>query len=426
MNDQHSGDDTPNTLEIRRVVRSGPFQLEIGTAHGTRFVLLDGRAPLVLGSGRSADIAIEDRHVSARHCSVELLAEGVRVCDLGSRNGLYVGAVRLDSALITDEGSSFVIGQTSVTLRGPKTDERAPEDPDIPELVGDSAPMRRLRSEIARHARARCSVLLEGESGTGKDVVARALHRLSGRAGEYVPLNAGAFPESLSDSELFGHRRGAYTGAVSNRKGAFEQAHRGTLFLDEVAELAPAVQVKLLRVVEDGAVRPVGGGEAQRVDVRLVSASWATLSERVREGSFRNDLYHRLSTVTLKLPPLRARRGDLPALGRVLLSRLEDEVGARELGSSALALLAEYTFPGNVRELQAVLYRAAMRAPGVEILAEHLTLPAAGPSVARANPRQAHELLEQHRGNASAAARAAGVPRSTFRAWLAATRRTST
>lgn len=426
MNDQHSGDDTPNTLEIRRVVRSGPFQLEIGTAHGTRFVLLDGRAPLVLGSGRSADIAIDDRHVSARHCSVELLAEGVRVCDLGSRNGLYVGAARLDSALITDEGSSFVIGQTSVTLRGPKADERAPEDPDIPELVGDSAPMRRLRSEIARHARARCSVLLEGESGTGKDVVARALHRLSGRAGEYVPLNAGAFPESLSDSELFGHRRGAYTGAVSNRKGAFEQAHRGTLFLDEVAELAPAVQVKLLRVVEDGAVRPVGGGEAQRVDVRLVSASWATLSERVREGSFRNDLYHRLSTVTLKLPPLRARRGDLPALGRVLLSRLEDEVGARELGSSALALLAEYTFPGNVRELQAVLYRAAMRAPGVEILAEHLTLPAAGPSVARANPRQAHELLEQHRGNASAAARAAGVPRSTFRAWLAATRRTST
>lgn len=426
MNDQHSGDDTPDTLEIRRAVRPGPFRLEIGSPSGSRVVTLDARAPLVLGSGRNADVALDDRHVSARHCSVELLADGIRVCDLGSRNGLYVGAARLESAVITSEGSSFVIGHTNVTLRGPKAGPAASDDPEIPGLVGDSAPMRRLRYEIARHARARCSVLLEGESGTGKDVVARALHRLSGRSGEYVPLNAGAFPEALSDSELFGHRRGAYTGAVSNRKGAFEQAHRGTLFLDEVAELAPAVQVKLLRVVEDGAVRPVGGAEAQQVDVRLVSASWATLSERVRDGSFRNDLYHRLSTVTLKLPPLRARRADIPALGRVLLARLEDEVGAKELGSCALALLGEYSFPGNVRELQAVLYRAAMRSPDLEIRAEHLVLPASGPSVARANPRQAHELLEQHRGNASAAARAAGVPRSTFRAWLAATRRAAT
>lgn len=422
MNDQDSGEKTPNTLEIRRAVRSGPFGLEIGSSQGTRFVLLDGRAPVVLGSGGSADVAIDDRHVSGRHCSVELGEKGIVVRDLGSRNGLYVGGARTQSAFITDEGTAFVIGQTSVTVRGPSAGPAA-QDHDIPGLVGESAPMRRLRTEIARHARARCSVLLEGESGTGKDVVARALHRLSGRAGEYVPLNAGAFPESLSDSELFGHRRGAYTGAVSNRKGAFEQAHRGTLFLDEVAELALAVQVKLLRVVEDGAVRPVGGSEAQRVDVRLVSASWASLAERVRDGSFRNDLYHRLSTVTLKLPPLRARRSDIPALGRVLLGRLDDEVGRKELGSSALALLTGYSFPGNVRELQAVLYRAAMRAPGVEIRAEHLTLPAPGPSVARCRPDQAQSLLEQHRGNASAAARAAGVPRSTFRAWLSASRR---
>jgi DNA-binding NtrC family response regulator len=421
MDDQHSRDKTPDTLEIRRAVRPGPFRLEIGGADGTRFVLLDGRSPIVLGSGRHADVAIADRHVSGRHCSVEPFESGIRVRDLGSRNGLYVGAARTESAVITAEGTAFVIGQTSVTLRGPR-EEPAGDDHDIPGLVGDSPPMRRLRSEIVRHARARCSVLLEGESGTGKDVVARALHRLSGRAGEYVPLNAGAFPESLSDSELFGHRRGAYTGAVANRKGAFELAHRGTLFLDEVAELALAVQVKLLRVVEDGTVRPVGGTEAQRVDVRLVSASWANLSDRVREGSFRNDLYHRLSTVTLKLPPLRARRSDVPALARVLLGRLRDEIGAKELHGSALARLMDYSFPGNVRELQAVLYRAAMRAQDGEIRAEHLLLPALGPSVARANPTQARALLEQHRGNASAAARAAGVPRSTFRAWLSASR----
>jgi transcriptional regulator of acetoin/glycerol metabolism len=416
------GDATTDTVEIRRAVRTGPWHLEIGAAEGTRCVVLDGRAPVVLGSGRSADVAIADRHVSGTHCSVEVVPDGIRVRDLGSRNGLHVGSARLESALLTRDGAAFVIGQTSVTLRGPGRVEAPAHAPAIPGLIGDSAPMRRLAEEITRHARSRAAVLLEGESGTGKDVVARALHVLSGRSGEYVPLNAGAFPDALSDSELFGHRRGAYTGAVANRRGAFELAHRGTLFLDEVAELAPSVQVKLLRVVEDGSVRPIGGTEAQRVDVRLVSASWVNLAERVRAGAFRTDLYHRLSTVTLSLPPLRARRGDIPLLARALLTRLADDVGAKELSSSALARLANYGFPGNVRELHAILYRAAMSAPGREIEAEHLSLPAEEAPRPRTGPAEARALLEHHRGNVSAAARAAGVPRSTFRAWIAGQR----
>jgi DNA-binding NtrC family response regulator len=365
---------------------------------------------------------LPDPAVSARHCSVRLGDAGVEVSDLGSKNGVRLGAARLASVLLCGEGTSFVIGQTSVTIRKQADDDDRDDAPAIPNLVGRSLAMQRVRREIARHARTRAAVLLQGESGSGKDVVAQALHTLSGRSGAYVPLNAGAFPDSLADAELFGHRRGAYTGAVSGRAGAFELAHRGTLFLDEVGELSPAVQVKLLRVVEDGAVRPIGASDSLRVDVRLVAASWARLDERVREGSFRADLFHRLSTATIELPPLRRRKSDIPALSRVLLSRLKDDVGEKRLTGAALARLLEYGWPGNVRELSAVLYRSAVTAPGVEIDASHVALPEecrAALARTRPAPERARELLDVHGGNVSAASRAAGVPRSTFRAWLA-------
>jgi DNA-binding NtrC family response regulator len=281
--------------------------------------------------------------------------------------------------------------------------------------------MRRVAEEVRRHAMTRAPILIQGESGTGKDLVARAIHTLGRPAGPYVPLNVGAIAESLADSELFGHRRGAFTGAVAHRQGAFEQAHRGTLFLDEVAELSPGVQVRLLRVVEDGAVKPLGAQSSSSVDVRIVSASWASLSVRIDEGRFRADLYHRLSTVTLELPPLRERRTDIPVLASVLLKRLEPELGAKQLCGDALAVLVAHNWPGNVRELSSVLYRAAAQANGREISAQHLAL-----SVRLPGPRRvrdigrfdARALLESHDGNVSAAARAACMPRTTFRALL--------
>src|SRR6187551_1936871 len=165
--------------------------------------------------------------------------------------------------------------------------------------------MRRIAEDVHRHARTRAPILIQGESGTGKDLVARAIHLLGRPNGPYVPLNVGAIAEALADSELFGHRRGAFTGAVAHRHGAFELAHQGTLFLDEVAELSAGVQVRLLRVVEDGKLRPLGAHASTQVDVRIVSASWASLPERVEQCRFRADLYHRLSMVTLELPPLR-------------------------------------------------------------------------------------------------------------------------
>jgi transcriptional regulator with GAF, ATPase, and Fis domain len=415
-------DRTTETVEIPRPPDRGPWLLEIASPEASEVVRLDEGRELVLGSGPGADLRLADPAVSARHCAVRSGDGGVEVSDLGSKNGVRLGAARLASLLLCGEGTSFVIGQTSVTIRKQGDDDDGDDAPAIPNLVGRSIAMQRVRREIARHARTRAAVLIQGESGSGKDVVAQALHALSGRSGAYVPLNAGAFPDSLADAELFGHRRGAYTGAVSGRAGAFELAHRGTLFLDEVGELSHAVQVKLLRVVEDGAVRPIGASDSLRVDVRLVAASWARLDERVREGSFRADLFHRLSTVTIELPPLRRRKSDIPALSRVLLSRLKDDVGERRLTGAALARLLEYAWPGNVRELSAVLYRSAVTAPDIDIDAHHVVLPEdprALTAKARAAPERALELLRAYGGNVSAASRAAGVPRSTFRAWLA-------
>jgi DNA-binding NtrC family response regulator len=418
-NDLSPDEPTSDTLELVRLPVRGAVALDVGTPEGSLTVELPPDRSLVIGSSRTVDVRVHDRAVSARHCEVRVRAQGIEVVDLGSRNGLYVGAARLPSALLIEDGASFVIGSTSITARA-LTDREPSSAPAAPGMIGSSPAMRRVAEALARHARSRASVLFQGESGTGKDVAARALHRMSGRSGRYVPLNVGAFPDALADAELFGHRRGAYTGAVTNRTGAFELAHGGTLFLDEIAELSAATQVRLLRVVEDGSVRPLGASQAVQVDTRVVSASWARLEDRVADGRFRVDLFHRLATVTIVLPPLRQRKSDLPALARELLCRLAAEVGPKRLTGPALARLTAHAWPGNVRELSAVLYRAAMAAPTEDILSDHLELaetPRGKVIRARSRPEEALELLAQH-GSVSAAARAAGVPRSTFRAWL--------
>lgn len=411
-----------STLELSREHESGPWAIEVGSPARSESYPLDRDARVTLGSGSDVDVRIEDRTVSSRHAQVESTGSGLRVDDLASKNGVYVGGARVQSAWLVGDRSSFVIGHTTVTVRplhGARTER--PVSSSVPGLVGSSLPMQRLCAEIRRCAPLRAPVLVQGESGSGKDVVARAIHELSRRAGPYVPLNVGTLSESLADAELFGHRRGAFTGAVTSRAGAFEYAHRGTLFLDEIAELAEPVQVKLLRVVEDGQIRPIGGLETVGVDVRVVSASWVPLEERVASGEFREDLYHRVSTFVLRVPPLRARKSDISALCRVFLARLREDVGEKALTSSALARLVAHSWPGNVRELGSALYRAAVAAPSHEIDASHVE--AALDRPAKAKPRALSPpeaaLLFKQAGSVSEAARAAGVPRSTFRSWLA-------
>lgn len=409
------------TLELEWAPAQGPWVLEIGSAHGSRRRILEVGDRVVLGSSRLADVRIRDGAVSARHVRVHATPSGVEVEDLGSKNGVFVGHARVGSVLLSAASSAFVIGRTTVTVRARQPDDDVEHVDTLPGVIGSSAAMRRVAREVRRHAKHKASVLVHGESGTGKDLVARALHELSGRRGDFVPVNVGAIAESLADAELFGHLRGAFTGAVSSRPGAFVQADRGTLFLDEIAELPLALQVKLLRVVEDGEVRAVGAAQPTRVDVRLVSASWQQLDDLVTIGRFRDDLYHRLAIVVVRLPALRDRKSDIPALAQALLARIEPEVGARRLTSAALARLVAHTWRGNVRELMSVLYRAAVACEGPVIGPHHVDacVPKPPRGLSRAlRPDDALALLGEHRGNVTAAARAAGVPRSTFRAWI--------
>jgi DNA-binding NtrC family response regulator len=250
-------------------------------------------------------------------------------------------------------------------------------------------------------------------------VVARVIHTLSGRAGDYCPINVATIPEGLADSEFFGHVKGAFTGAAAARVGAFTHAHRGTLLLDEIGELPLNVQAKLLRVVEDGVIRPIGGLSTQLVDVRLISATWAPLMDRVLRGSFRFDLLQRLSTVVIEIPPLRRRKSDIPVLVDHWTRTHESEIGPRILSSAAGSRLLEHDWPGNVRELWAVLYRACTNATGVEVDWPEVDAGIrAGLAARLPDHSDPKSLLERCKGNVSMAARAAGLPRSTFRSRL--------
>ncbi len=303
-------------------------------------------------------------------------------------------------------------------------------------LVGASESFVAALSWARRVARSRFPVLLTGETGAGKEEIARAIHGASPRAaGPFVAVNCAAMPETLIESELFGAVRGAYTGADSDRPGLFRLAHGGTLLLDEVGDMPPAMQAKLLRVLQDGRVRPVGGSAELAVDVRIVAATHGDLPALVGEGRFREDLYWRLATAEVRIPPLRDRREDIPLLAEHLLARLRADAGSSAdatLDRPALEALEACDWPGNVRQLQAVLARALLRSGGGAISLAHLDLPAPAGAPARdpaaAAPlerRWIEEALRGSRGNVAQAAarigwsrqklyrrmRALGVPR---------------
>ncbi|ACL64078.1 two component, sigma54 specific, transcriptional regulator, Fis family [Anaeromyxobacter dehalogenans 2CP-1] len=253
-------------------------------------------------------------------------------------------------------------------------------------LLGD-APAFRATLEILRQAApTQATVLLLGESGTGKELAARLVHDLSPRAaGPFVPIHCAAIPETLLESELFGHEKGAFTGAVARKDGRFERAQGGTLFLDEIGEMSPAVQVKLLRFLQDGVLERVGGNEPVRVDVRVVAATNKDLAAEVKAGRFREDLFYRLDVVRVRLPPLRERREDVPLLAMAFLRRMAERNGKPLAGftSGAMAALERYAWPGNVRELQHAIERAVVltRADVVEVGDLPEAIRAAGPAV---------------------------------------------
>jgi two-component system response regulator AtoC len=248
--------------------------------------------------------------------------------------------------------------------------EQAERAPRFEELVGGSLPMRRVFEQIERFAPARGAVLITGETGTGKELVARAIHRRSPRAEKlFVPLNCAAIPGDLLESELFGHVRGAFTGASADREGKFAAADGGTLFLDEIGDMDLRLQAKLLRALQEGVIEPVGSNRRIRVDVRIVSSTNRKLEEAIASGTFREDLYYRLNVLRIELPPLRERAEDVPGLAASFLAEFGRELGkgAIELSDEASEQLRAYRWPGNVRELRNAMERAAVLARGSEL-----------------------------------------------------------
>jgi two-component system response regulator PilR (NtrC family) len=278
-------------------------------------------------------------------------------------------------------GQLRALVQTALKLAG----ARSATSGGAPRLTGDSRAMREVRELLARVARTQAPVLITGESGTGKELAAKLVHESGPRAeAPFVAVNCGAIPAELMESELFGHRRGSFTGAVADKQGLFQAAHGGTLFLDEVADLPLALQVKLLRVVQEKAVRPVGATGEEAVDVRILAATHKDLAQLVAAGSFREDLYYRIVVVEVHIPPLRERREDLMPLAEQLLVRLAQAQGRSggALGPGARDALLAYDFPGNVRELENVLERALTLAGDGPIDAEHVVFRRSGTGAA--------------------------------------------
>jgi two-component system response regulator PilR (NtrC family) len=244
-------------------------------------------------------------------------------------------------------------------------------------LIGDSAPMRELRAKIGKLARSQAPVYISGESGTGKELVAKMIHEQGPRAQQpFVPVNCGAIPHELIESEFFGHKKGSFTGAVADKPGLFQSAHGGTLFLDEVADLPLPMQVKLLRAIQERAVRPVGAQAEVKVDVRILSATHKNLASMVAAGSFRQDLYYRINVIEMHVPPLRERGEDIPLLVEHIVQRLarENGVSVPRLTDEAMMQLRGYGFPGNVRELENILERAMTLCEREAITADDLQL----------------------------------------------------
>jgi len=393
-----------------------------------------GRAPPDAPPGVRA-LSFPDDRMSALHARLRRVLGRWVVEDAGSKNGVRVQGT-LQRRAVLSPGDSIECGQTFLVFEEhAATDPLPPLPPGAAELGCQSVHPDVLAawSALARVAPTRVPVMLQGETGTGKELAARALHVWSGRSGPFVAVNCGALPEQLAESELFGVRRGAFTGAVEDRPGLVRASSGGTLLLDEVGELPMGLQVKLLRVLQENEVQPVGAAQPVRVDLRVVTATHRDLSARVDEGLFRADLYARLTGLEVELPPLRDRRADLGLLVPALLRRAGAPPQVRFSREAARALF-RWTWPHNVRELEKALSLAVALAGEGRIELAHLPEPVraapeplpdplgerASRPLSEADVTRRTELialLREHRGNVSAVARQMGVARMQIQRW---------
>lgn len=346
---------------IRLLVEEGP---DAGAEFSLEGLVVSG------GRGAGQDVRLSDSLVSEVHFELRLSEEGLVLRDLGSRNGTWVGRARLLGPVELREGASFFVGKSRVRVVAIEQGKvSVSKDDSLCGMYGRSVEMRRLFSLLRKLGPTALEVLVEGETGVGKEGVARALHELSGRGGRFLALNCGAVPRELAEGVLFGHKKGAFTGA-SEAPGAFESADGGTLFLDEIGELPLDLQPKLLRVIDQQEVARIGAHEARKVDVRVVCATHRNLGGMVSEGEFREDLFYRIATMRIEVPPLRERRDDIPGLARLFLRSHAEETGHQlTLSDDAADELGRLEWRGNIRQLKAVVRRVAYLVDGDEITA---------------------------------------------------------
>jgi transcriptional regulator with PAS, ATPase and Fis domain len=307
-----------------------------------------------VGTAPDNELVLTDDTVSRRHCEIELTEKGMRVCDVGSTNGVVTGGMRIYDAVLAGP-ATLQLGDTVLTITPQQetVDRERVTGDHFGDLLGGSARMRELFADLERIAPSDVTLLVEGETGTGKDLVAESVHGASPRAeGPYVVFDCGAVAPNLAESELFGHERGAFTGAVNARPGVFEQAHGGTVFLDELGELPRELQPKLLRVLEKREVRRVGGTRVIPVDVRVIAATNRNLIVEVQRTNFRQDLYFRIAAAHVLVPPLRERMDDLPLLLEHFLSLETPPRAASDIATHVWDMFRAYRWPGNVRELR--------------------------------------------------------------------------
>ncbi|MCA9585253.1 MAG: sigma 54-interacting transcriptional regulator [Myxococcales bacterium] len=340
-------------------VRAASLHVAKGPDAG-RAVKID-QPTFVIGVGESADLRLSDPAVSREHVRLALGPSGVRVRDEGSKNGTYLGGARVHDVTLTSD-AALTLGATTVTvtLATDPLELKLSASDRFGDAIGTSTIMLHLFARLEPAAASELTVLLEGESGVGKDVLARAIHAKSARRdGPFVVADCSAIPPHLVESELFGHERGAFTGADKERRGVIEEANGGTLFLDEIGELPLDMQPKLLRVLEQREVRPVGSNAPRPVDVRVVAATNRRLAEAARTGEFRSDLFYRLAVVRVTVPPLRDRADDVLPIARAMLRAITKDPAA-DFPEDVASMLLAYRWPGNVRELRNVVERHAL------------------------------------------------------------------
>jgi DNA-binding NtrC family response regulator len=421
------------TLKVRKcrlLVSGGP---DLNTE------CVSNKERLRVGAHSSNDLVLsEDRTASRHHFEIQYTERGYLLVDLNSTNGTWLDGRRIERAYLSAQ-SQVRAGQSTLTF-SPIDEELTVEpnsDSELCGMVGQSPKMREIFGLLKKVSPMDVSVVIQGETGTGKELVARAIHELSNRrAGPMVVLDCGAIPPNLIESELFGHEKGSFTGAINSRPGAFERANGGTIFLDELGELRLDLQPKLLRVLENREVRRVGGNDTQGVDVRVIAATNRDLQKEIANNNFREDLFYRLNVISVQLPPLRQRKEDIPFIAKKALTDPETlaQHGKKTLTPSAMALLQKYAWPGNIRELMNVLSHTLTFSEGELIdvshfpqrmqgdiepaplpFNEHLSFKDAKEQLLETFEREyLSQLLARCEGNISRAARESGLHRKSI------------